>query len=376
MAVAHATTHHAPHVKVRLRWIVAALAAIVLVVALVPAIADANFVNRHNAYVQTNLISDIPGVARITDPNLVNPWGMAAGPTTPLWIADNGMDVSTLYTGGINGKIPVVLPLVVSIPGGAPTGIVFNPTKDFVVQGASASAPANFIFSSEAGQITAWSRAVSGTAAATEFTSPTAVYKGLAMASTADGTFLYATDFHNGTIDVFDKAFAKVSMVGDFTDPDLPAGFAPFGIQNLKGKLYVTYAMQDADKHDDVSGPGNGYVDVFSPSGELLKRLISQGDLNSPWGLVLAPKNFGVFSSCLLVGNFGDGAIHAYDANTGKLRGQLMNRDRNPIMIDSLWALRFGNSVMGTPRTLLFTAGIGHESHGLFGEITAPAAHH
>ena len=163
---------------------------------------------------QTNLISDIPGVARITDPNLVNPWGMAAGPTTPLWIADNGIDVSTLYTGGIHGSIPVVLPLVVSIPGGAPTGIVFNPTKDFVVQGTGGSAPANFIFSSEAGQITAWSKAVSGTKAVTEFTSPTAVYKGLAMASTADGTFLYATNFHDGTIDVFDKAFAPVDAGG------------------------------------------------------------------------------------------------------------------------------------------------------------------
>lgn len=362
--------------KRRVAWQLAALAVLVLIVALIPSIADANFMHGRNAYVQTNLISDIPGVARITDPNLVNPWGMAAGPTTPLWISDNGMDVSTLYTGGINGRIPVVLPLVVSIPGGAPTGVVFNPTKDFVVQGTGASAAANFIFASEAGQITAWSKAVSGTQAVSEFTSPTAVYKGLAMASTDDGTFLYATNFHDGTIDVFDKTFAKVTMTGDFTDPDLPAGFAPFGIQNLGGKLYVTYAMQDEFKHDDVKGPGHGFIDVYSPSGDLLKRLVSQGALDSPWGLAMSPKNFGAFSNSLLVGNFGDGAIHAYDARTGKLRGQLMNRDHNPIMINGLWGLRFGNGVMGTPRTLLFTAGIGDESHGLFGEITAPAARH
>lgn len=375
MAVVQTTTSKRRR-EVRVAWQLAALAVLVLIVALVPAIADANFMHRHNAYVQTNLISDIPGVARITDPNLVNPWGMAAGPATPLWIADNGMDVSTLYTGGIHGSIPVVLPLVVTIPGGAPTGIVFNPTTDFVVQGASGSAPANFIFSSEAGQITAWSRAVSGTQAVSESSSATAIYKGLAMASTADGTFLYATNFHDGTVDVFDKDFAPATLAGDFTDPNLPAGFAPFGIQNLGGKLYVTYAMQGAGAEDDVPGPGNGFVDVFSPAGDFLKRLVSQGDLNSPWGLAMSPVNFGAFSNSLLVGNFGDGAIHAYDAKTGKLRGQLMNRDRNPIMIDGLWALRFGNGVIGTPRTLLFTAGIGDESHGLFGEITAPAARH
>lgn len=360
----------------RFRWWMAVVIAFVLIAVLVPGAALAGFWHHHSAYVQTNLISDIDGVARITDPNLVNPWGMAAGPTTPLWISDNGMDVSTLYTGGIHGSIPVVLPLVVSIPGGAPTGIVFNPTQDFVVQGTGGSAPANFIFASEAGEITAWSRTVSGTVAAAEFTSPTAIYKGLAMASTKSGTFLYATNFHDGRIDVFDSKFMPATLPGSFTDPNLPAGFAPFGIQSLCGKLYVTYALQAADKVDDVAGPGNGFVDVYSPSGMLIKRLVSQGDLNSPWGLAMAPVNFGAFSRCLLVGNFGDGAIHAYDPRSGKLRGQLMNRDGNPILIDGLWGLRFGNGVMGTPSTLLFTAGIGDEAHGLFGEITAPDAHH
>jgi uncharacterized protein (TIGR03118 family) len=376
MAHAHSTAHQGRRRKVRVRWWLAALAALVVIAALVPALASADFGHRHNAYVQRNLISDIPGVARITDPNLVNPWGMAAGPTTPLWIADNGADVSTLYSGGIHGSIPVVLPLVVTIPGGAPTGIVFNPSKDFVVQGTGGSAPANFIFASEAGEITAWSKAVSGTAATTEFTSATAVYKGLAIASTHDGTFLYATNFHDGTIDVFDKDFAPATLSGTFMDPNIPAGFAPFGIQSLNGKLYVTYAMQDPDKHDDVKGPGNGFIDVFNTRGHLVRRLVSQGALNSPWGLAMAPKNFGAFSKSLLVGNFGDGAIHTYDPWTGKLRGQLMNRDGNPIMINGLWSLRFGNGVIGTSGTLLFTAGIGDESHGLFGEITAPATHH
>ncbi len=379
MAPTGSTTRRHRHSRVRLRWGVAAVAALVILVAVVPGIATASFWHRHNAYVQTNLISDINGVARITDPNLVNPWGMAAGPSTPLWIADNGADVSTLYTGGVHGSIPVILPLVVNIPGGAPTGIVFNPTADFVVTVGNASAPANFIFSSEAGEITAWSKAVSGTTASEEFTSGTAVYKGLAIASTADGTFLYATNFHDGTIDVFDKDFKPVTLSpGKFTDPNIPTNvapfgtdFAPFGIQELGGRLYVTYALQDAAMHDDVKGAGNGFVDVYSTDGVLIKRLISQGDLNSPWGMVVAPQNFGAFSRSLLVGNFGDGAIHAYDPMTGKLRGQLMNRDDNPILINGLWSLRFGNGVTGTPRSLLFTAGIGDESHGLFGEINA-----
>jgi uncharacterized protein (TIGR03118 family) len=351
------------------------LTVVVLLLLLAFAGSAAAFKHGHNAYTQVNLISDINGVARITDPNLVNPWGMAAGPATPLWIADNGTDVSTLYTGGVHGSIPKIVPLVVTIPGGAPTGIVFNSTPGFIVGTNSESAPATFIFSSEAGQITAWSKTVSGTQATTEATSQTAIYKGLAIATTGQGTFLYATNFHDGTVDVFDSSFKPTTLTGTFTDPNPPAGFAPFGIQLLHNRLYVTYAMQDANKEDDVSGPGNGFVDVYTTDGVFVKRLISHGDLNSPWGLVLAPNNFGAFSRDLLVGNFGDGAIHAYNAMTGALRGQLKNRDHNPILIDGLWSLRFGNGVTGTPRTLLFTAGIGGELHGLFGEITANRQH-
>jgi uncharacterized protein (TIGR03118 family) len=322
-----------------------------------------------NPYRQTNLISDIAGVARITDPNLVNPWGQAASATSPLWVADNGSNVSTLYTGAVNGSIPQIVPLVVHIPAGAPTGIVFNSTKAFMVHTPKGSASANFIFDSEAGQITAWSRVVSGDRAQTEFGSDEAVYKGLALAAVDGKPFLYAANFRAGRIDVFNGDFKPVTLAGGFTDSQIPTGFAPFNIQLLAGKLYVTYAKQNAAKHDDVAGPGNGFVDVYSTSGILLQRLIAHGELNSPWGLALAPKSFGAFGGDLLVGNFGNGTIHVYDA-MGTLQGQLTNEDGIPIRIDGLWALRFGNGTFATSDTLVFTAGIGNEGHGLLGEIT------
>jgi uncharacterized protein (TIGR03118 family) len=337
---------------------------------------DGNGGNGHS-FRQINLVSDIAGVARITDPNLVNPWGLAAGPTTPLWVANNGSDNSTLYSGGIRGSIPVIAPLVVDIPGGAPTGTVFNPTSGFVVRAGTASAPARFIFDSEAGLITAWSPNVPPTTTAqTEVTTPGAIYKGLAIAQTQHGARLYATDFHNGKIDVFDEQFAPVSLTGAFSDNALPAGYAPFGIQELDGRLYVTFAQQDDQAEDENHGPGLGFVDVFDTKGHLLQRLVSQGQLNAPWGLALAPRNFGAFGGDLLVGNFGDGAINAYNPKTGSFDGQLTNRDGNPIQINGLWALRFGNGVTGTPRTLLFSAGIADEAHGLLGEIVARGGGH
>jgi uncharacterized protein (TIGR03118 family) len=326
----------------------------------------------NHAFRQINLVSDIAGVARVTDRNLVNPWGLSAGPTTPLWVADNGTDLSTLYSGGVRGSIPVVAPLVVSIPGGAPTGTVFNPTTGFVVSNGTESAPARFIFDSEAGQITAWSPSVPpATEARSVVTTPGAIYKGLAIAETPKGPLLYAADFHGAKVDVFDQQFHPVTPAGGFTDRGLPAGYAPFNIQELGGRLYVAFAKQDDQAEDEVAGPGLGFVDVFDTSGHLLKRLVSQGNLNAPWGLVLAPRNFGGFGGDLLVGNFGDGAINAYNSQTGVLDGQLTNEDGNPIRIDGLWALRFGNGVIGTPRTLLFTAGIADEAHGLLGEIVA-----
>jgi uncharacterized protein (TIGR03118 family) len=341
-------------------------------VALVPA-APAAGAQPGNAYHQTNLVSDLPGLAQLTDPDLVNPWGLAAGPTTPAWVADNGTDKATIYPGFVNGSPIVKAPLVVSIPGGAPTGQVFNGTPGFVVHSGTSSGPARFIFDSEAGLVTGWNPGVppASTQAQVGAAVPDAIYKGLAIASTTAGTFLYAADFHNARIDVFDQGFNLVHLSGSFTDPAIPRGFAPFNVQELGGVLYVAYAKQDADAEDEVAGQSLGFVDVYSTSGQLLRHLIQRGQLDAPWGLALAPAGFGRFSGALLVGNFGNGRINAYDPQTGEFLGRLHHENGRPIEIEGLWALRFGNGITGNPTTLLFTAGIDDEAHGLFGAIEA-----
>jgi uncharacterized protein (TIGR03118 family) len=341
-------------------------------VALVPA-APAAGAQPGNAYHQTNLVSDLPGLAQLTDPDLVNPWGLAAGPTTPAWVADNGTDKATIYPGFVNGSPIVKAPLVVSIPGGAPTGQVFNPTPGFVVHSGTSSGPARFIFDSEAGLVTGWNPGVppASTQAQVGASVPDAIYKGLAIASTPAGTFLYAADFHNARIDVFDQGFNLVHLSGSFTDPAIPRGFAPFNVQELGGVLYVAYAKQDADAEDEVAGQSLGFVDVYSTSGQLLRHLIQRGQLDAPWGLALTPAGFGRFSGALLVGNFGNGRINAYDPQTGEFLGRLHHENGRPIEIEGLWALRFGNGITGNPTTLLFTAGIDDEAHGLFGAIEA-----
>jgi uncharacterized protein (TIGR03118 family) len=315
-------------------------------------------------YKKRNLVSDIDGVARITDPNLVNPWGLSAGPATPLWVADNGTDKSTLYSGGIRRSIPMIVPLVVDITDGAPTGTVFNPTDGFPVGGS----PSRFIFDSEAGTITAWNMAA-GTTAQTVVPNSGAVYKGLALAGTGKDALLYAADFTEFKINVFDSSFKPVTAPGGFVDPNLPKGYGPFNVQELAGRIVVAYAQVDPATGDEVAGDGKGFVDVYDTSGHLLHRLISNGKLNAPWGLVLAPHHFGQFSGDLLVGNFGDGTINAYDPRSGQFEGTLTNKDGNPIKVNGLWGLRFGNGVFGTPTTLVFSAGIGDEDHGLLGEI-------
>ncbi len=329
-------------------------------------------------YTRVNLVSDIAGVARFTDPNLVNPWGLAFGPTSPFWVADNNGNVATLYNGRGQG-FPVGTPLVVAIPtpssptGGAPTGIVFNGTGDFVITAGSKSGSSLFIFATEDGTILGWSPAVNLTSAviAVNNSGSGAVYKGLATGSTAKGNFIYATNFHAGMVEMYDKNF---TLVNSFTDTTVDPNFAPFGIQNIGGKLYVTFALQKLpDKHDDQSGPGNGFVDVFNTDGTFVRRFASHGTLNSPWGLALAPDEFGRFSDRLLVGNFGDGRINAFDVTSGNFDAQLIDPEGNPLTINGLWALQFGNGAPngGSRHKLFFTAGIADESHGLFGFIKA-----
>lgn len=327
-----------------------------------------------NSYHRVNLVSDIPGKARITDPDLVNPWGMAAGATTPVWVADNGADAATIYAGAAHGQRLAKVPLTVSIPGGAPTGQVFNRSHKFVVHAKGASGPALFLFSSETGIISGWNPAVpagstTSTRAVRAASTPDAVYKGLAIAHVAQGMRLYAANFYSGHIDVFDGHFKRIKRPGAFIDPRLPDGYAPFNIERLRGRLYVSYAKQDASREDDVAGPGHGFIDIYDLRGRLVKRFASRGVLDSPWGLELAPSRFGRFSGALLVGNFGDGRISAFSPWDGRFLGQMRNRQGRRVEIDGLWALRFGNGVTGTRRTLLFTAGIDDEAHGLFGRI-------
>jgi uncharacterized protein (TIGR03118 family) len=300
----------------------------------------------------------------------VNPWGLVAGPTTPIWSNDNGTGLSTLCSGGVNGSTPAIVPLVVRVPGGADTGIVFNATPGFTVSAGGVTAPARFIFATEAGTISGWAPNVPLNGdAQLKATVNGANYKGLANLTTERGAFLYAANFSAGRIDVFDSDWNQVPSEGGFRDSHLPSGFAPFNIQALGGRLYVAFAKQDREGTDEVAGRGLGFVDVFDANGHLLNRLIRRGQLNAPWGLVIAPEGFGQFSGDLLVGNFGDGRIHAYDARTGNFRGQLRDQRGQGIVIDGLWALRFGNGVLGDPTDLVFSAGIDDEAHGLLGII-------
>jgi uncharacterized protein (TIGR03118 family) len=323
---------------------------------------------------QTNLVSDIPGMAATTDPNLVNPWGLARSATSPWWVADNGMGVSTLYTG-----TGAIVPLVVTIPvppngtpPSKPTGAVFNGNSlDFLGD--------RFIFVTEEGVVAGWS---SGTAAVRRANnSGSAVYKGLTLAQVNGTNFLYAANFFGGKVEVFDRNYMPVTLgPGVFSDPLLPAGFAPFNVQAIGDKLWVTFAEQDEDKMDEVHGPGLGYVDAFTPSGKLVFRLQSGSWMNAPWGVALPPANFfnasgnsfviGV-TNTLLVGQFGSGQIAQFELKTGSFFGLLNDPNGEPLTIDGLWALSFGNGGNAGPtNTLFFTAGIDDEAHGLFGSIT------
>jgi uncharacterized protein (TIGR03118 family) len=317
-----------------------------------------------DTYSWTNFQSDIAGVAQHVDSNLVNPWGMAASANGTIWVSDNGTGVSTLYhQDGTAVSLVVIIPTAARNRGtGNPTGVVFNNTQFFQVTKNGNSAPAFFIFASEDGSISGWNPNLDQTNAIIAVDNGrnrgrnSAVYKGATLGVANGHNFLYVTDFHTGKVETYDESFHQVNP-GGFVDPNLPAGYAPFGIRNFNGEIFVTYAKQDHAKHDDVPGPGFGFVNVFDTSGNFLRGLISNGNLNAPWGLALV-------NGELWVGNFGDGLINNYDPVTGTFIETLMRADGTPLQFDGLWdLLPLGGGVF-------FTAGIADEEHGLFGIIT------
>jgi len=323
---------------------------------------------------QVNLVSDMPGVAILQDTNLVNAWGIAFGPNTPFWVNDNGTGLATLYavTNDPSGMVQVnKQALQVAIPGdGTPSGLVFNNLGGFNGD--------IFLFVSEDGTISGWRKAL-GTAAETLVPADTNnVYKGATLASTSNGPVLLASNFRHGTVDVYGT---NAALMGQFSDSNAPADYAPFGIQSIDGMIFVTFAKQDDLKHDDVAGPGNGLIDVFDPQTGAFHRFVTGADaggklrdINSPWGIALAPGGFAKHGADLLVGNFGSGTIMTFDSD-GEFQGLLKAVHGGPVVIDGLWGLTFGNGTRaGTPDTLFFTAGPNGESDGLFGSLT-PVRH-
>jgi uncharacterized protein (TIGR03118 family) len=344
-----------------------------------------------DAYVVTKLLSDQSGAATNQDSNLKNSWGVAfTSGGSAFWIADNNAGLSTLYAG--DGTPVNIFPsgttpqngVVIPGPKGssssfvaAPTGIVWNPSSGFTVPGTST--PALFIFDTEDGTISAW---VGGLSPANQAVLAVdnsqggngAVYKGLAFGVNVNGAFIFATNFRAGTIEVYDPTFKSATTDGGFKDPNIPAGYAPFGIQNINGDLFVTYALQNAQKHDDVAGPGHGFVDVFDTDGHLLQRFAQRGTLNSPWGVARASFAFGKFSGDILIGNFGDGRINVFDSQ-GHFIDQVEDSHGKPISIDGLWTLTLGGGRKSSSDTLYFTAGPNGETDGLFGTITPATGH-
>ena len=321
--------------------------------------------------VQSNIVSDIPGMATLTDPLLVNPWGMSFLPTSPLWTSNQGTGTASLFSGAPPAVPPAIVPLVVTIHGGPPTGQVSNTTTGFPVTGSLGTGTARFIFATLGGAISAWTPAAEATDSVVVANPPGASYTGLTMINTPSGPELLAANFAQRRIDVFDSSFKLLDTPGLFRGINIPKGFAPFNVQNEGGLLYVTYAKQDADAHDDVAGPGKGFVDVFDTGGKLVGRLQHGGFMNSPWGVTQAPADGGQFSGDILVGMFGSGKIAAFDPVRGKFDGLLRNQDGSPVKIDGLWALTFGNGAANAdPKTLYFTAGPNDESNGLFGSLT------
>ncbi len=326
-------------------------------------------------FAQKNLVSDTAATpAGHHDVNLVNPWGVAASPSGPWWVANNGSGTSTAYTGDGNSiGYTVMIPGADGVAGhGNPTGIVFNNTNGFQITKGAATAPSEYVFVNEDGVISAWNISVDASNAikVADNSADGAIYKGVTMGVADGNTFLYAADFHNGVINIFNSSFGKTTFAGAFQDATLPAGYAPFNISNVGGKLYVSYAQQDAAKEDEVAGNGKGFVDVFTTKGVLVRRLAHGKFLNAPWAVTRAPSGFGSFSKRILVGNFGSGKIAAFNATNGKFVGMMTKRGGHAIQIDGLWGLAFGNGGQaGSSKTMFFAAGIGDEAHGLFGTL-------
>jgi uncharacterized protein (TIGR03118 family) len=345
-----------------------------------PAPADAHAVSAHpagahallglSAFKKVNLVSDQVGHAALRDADLVNAWGLALSPTSPLWVANNHTATSTIYSGGGVGHPITKQGLVVSIPGEDPTGQVFNGTSGFKLKDGS---PAMFIFDSESGHLTAWNGGLSpNTKAVTVSSTRNANYKGLALLKVGHHEWLLASDFRHNKIQVFNSKFGKVSFGPKaFKDAKLPKGYAPFNVAVFGSRVLVTYAKQGPGADDDVAGAHHGFVDVYTTKGKLAKRLIRGGALNSPWGLTLAPKGFGNVTGSLLVGNFGDGLIHVYSLKTGHLKGTLRKANGHAIRIPGLWALLPGNGTAGAKSDVWFSAGPDGEDHGLLGIIRA-----
>jgi uncharacterized protein (TIGR03118 family) len=352
-----------------------AIGALLVVIFTASALAAGTRTSAENAYVVHNLVSDVPGAADQVDPKLVNAWGLTSTSGSPWWVADNGTDASTLYQAD-GTKVPLDVDVH-----NAPTGVVGNPNPgtNFIVHENGHSGSSRFIFDTEEGKILGWSPAVAldHAVVAVDRSDVHAIYKGLALGTIGTADFLYAADFSNARVDVFDEGFNLVTTPGSFVDPKLQRGYAPFGIANIDGQIFVSYAKQDAQQEDEIAGQGLGFVDRYSTGGAFLGRVATHGQLNAPWGLAHAPASFGAFGGDLLVGNFGDGEINAYqpqgDGSYERV-GALRNDNHKPILIDGLWALSFGKGAIpanGPIDTLFFTAGPDDENHGLFGSIRA-----
>lgn len=317
----------------------------------------------------TNLVTDdqSANAAQTTDPDIVNAWGVSFIATGPFWVSDNGTGVTTLYSVDPVTNATTKLGLAVSLPGdGSVTGQTSNPNF-----GSGAFNGNLFLFVNEDGTVSGWRGALGTQAETLQTGSDANVYKGTTVATIGGHTYLYSANFRNGTIDILKGDAGAPDLTGNFTDPNLPSGYAPFNVQNINGTIYVTYALQDSEKSDEIAGAGLGFVDAFDTNGNLIGRIASNGTLNAPWGLALAPDSFGGIAGDLLVGNFGDGTINIFDLGSDTFVGLLTDKNDNPIVIDGLWALTTGNDAMaGSSGKLYFSAGPNDESHGLFGVIS------